>query len=151
MLQKSLCETTFEATASRFEFSSEFRMKSRSNKVGEGVTCRIGIRCPPARERSERAVEIGFSVPGKGFSPLPLHPPWQGNGGRGRACVWDKMSWRGNGGLSHQEHLAPPAAPKAPRHSHPIREICNIKYKFCLLYTSPSPRDGLLSRMPSSA
>ena len=26
--------------------------------------------------------------------------------------------------------------------------ILNI---FCLLYTSPSPRDGLLSRMPSSA
>ena len=24
-------------------------------------------------------------------------------------------------------------------------------YKYCLLYTSPSPRDGLLSRMPSSA
>ena len=24
-------------------------------------------------------------------------------------------------------------------------------YKCCLLYTSPSPRDGLLSRMPSSA
>ena len=28
-----------------------------------------------------------------------------------------------------------------------IKEI----YHFCLLYTSPSPRDGLLSRMPSSA
>ena len=27
---------------------------------------------------------------------------------------------------------------------------CN-KYDICLLYTSPSPRDGLLSRMPSSA
>ena len=30
----------------------------------------------------------------------------------------------------------------------------NIHYAwqfFCLLYTSPSPRDGLLSRMPSSA
>ena len=25
------------------------------------------------------------------------------------------------------------------------------QYKACLLYTSPSPRDGLLSRMPSSA
>ena len=25
------------------------------------------------------------------------------------------------------------------------------EYKVCLLYTSPSPRDGLLSRMPSSA
>ena len=24
-------------------------------------------------------------------------------------------------------------------------------FKCCLLYTSPSPRDGLLSRMPSSA
>ena len=26
-----------------------------------------------------------------------------------------------------------------------------VRYKGCLLYTSPSPRDGLLSRMPSSA
>ena len=25
------------------------------------------------------------------------------------------------------------------------------EFKICLLYTSPSPRDGLLSRMPSSA
>ena len=25
------------------------------------------------------------------------------------------------------------------------------QYTYCLLYTSPSPRDGLLSRMPSSA
>ena len=25
------------------------------------------------------------------------------------------------------------------------------EYRDCLLYTSPSPRDGLLSRMPSSA
>ena len=27
----------------------------------------------------------------------------------------------------------------------------SIKSVICLLYTSPSPRDGLLSRMPSSA
>ena len=26
-----------------------------------------------------------------------------------------------------------------------------LQVEFCLLYTSPSPRDGLLSRMPSSA
>ena len=40
-----------------------------------------------------------------------------------------------------------------------IRELLNKKLKdaavsniqICLLYTSPSPRDGLLSRMPSSA
>ena len=30
-------------------------------------------------------------------------------------------------------------------------EVLNLPYKDCLLYTSPSPRDGLLSRMPSSA
>ena len=27
----------------------------------------------------------------------------------------------------------------------------DIRHFVCLLYTSPSPRDGLLSRMPSSA
>ena len=27
----------------------------------------------------------------------------------------------------------------------------NVEIRLCLLYTSPSPRDGLLSRMPSSA
>ena len=34
-----------------------------------------------------------------------------------------------------------------------LRRVMNIpdNYKVCLLYTSPSPRDGLLSRMPSSA
>ena len=31
------------------------------------------------------------------------------------------------------------------------REIVQTLLKDCLLYTSPSPRDGLLSRMPSSA
>ena len=31
----------------------------------------------------------------------------------------------------------------------PIR--CMLRPHACLLYTSPSPRDGLLSRMPSSA
>ena len=30
-------------------------------------------------------------------------------------------------------------------------EMLVEKNKVCLLYTSPSPRDGLLSRMPSSA
>ena len=34
-----------------------------------------------------------------------------------------------------------------------ITQVCETGevYQFCLLYTSPSPRDGLLSRMPSSA
>ena len=32
-----------------------------------------------------------------------------------------------------------------------ISGIVNAQDEACLLYTSPSPRDGLLSRMPSSA
>ena len=32
-----------------------------------------------------------------------------------------------------------------------ILGAAGLAYKTCLLYTSPSPRDGLLSRMPSSA
>ena len=40
--------------------------------------------------------------------------------------------------------------------SHDPKEITQFirlldQHEFCLLYTSPSPRDGLLSRMPSSA
>ena len=32
-----------------------------------------------------------------------------------------------------------------------LREAGIDDFRICLLYTSPSPRDGLLSRMPSSA
>ena len=32
-----------------------------------------------------------------------------------------------------------------------LHRIGDWEYRICLLYTSPSPRDGLLSRMPSSA
>ena len=47
------------------------------------------------------------------------------------------------------------------RHAKALIDICKpvfetavvlaAQYTSCLLYTSPSPRDGLLSRMPSSA
>ena len=33
----------------------------------------------------------------------------------------------------------------------PVARLAVGQYECCLLYTSPSPRDGLLSRMPSSA
>ena len=41
---------------------------------------------------------------------------------------------------------------RAPRARHGGREpVAPAVLRSCLLYTSPSPRDGLLSRMPSSA
>ena len=39
----------------------------------------------------------------------------------------------------------------APDPSHPSFRDLATRHAVCLLYTSPSPRDGLLSRMPSSA
>ena len=35
--------------------------------------------------------------------------------------------------------------------THQVNDIADARRIICLLYTSPSPRDGLLSRMPSSA
>ena len=43
----------------------------------------------------------------------------------------------------------PAASPLAPRLAG-LHDVV-ARYGICLLYTSPSPRDGLLSRMPSSA
>ena len=39
----------------------------------------------------------------------------------------------------------------AVNHTNKILSVIYLFSKGCLLYTSPSPRDGLLSRMPSSA
>ena len=51
-------------------------------------------------------------------------------------------------GISHQgpQHRLLSADLRAPHHCQVRAPLC-----ICLLYTSPSPRDGLLSRMPSSA
>ena len=38
-----------------------------------------------------------------------------------------------------------------PARNRPLTDAVRRQQKSCLLYTSPSPRDGLLSRMPSSA
>ena len=38
-----------------------------------------------------------------------------------------------------------------PMDQEQVEKIDDASMDICLLYTSPSPRDGLLSRMPSSA
>ena len=58
---------------------------------------------------------------------------------------------------SHFILYGPIALIRVDLSSPPVGQIKNMKElvealsKSCLLYTSPSPRDGLLSRMPSSA
>ena len=55
---------------------------------------------------------------------------------------------------SEREETSLPGTTGAQCSMHPINtvleEVCSI-FESCLLYTSPSPRDGLLSRIPSSA
>ena len=64
-----------------------------------------------------------------------------------RFCYHEKLSIAGNCRmcLVELEKSTKPVASCAM----PATNGMNIKT--CLLYTSPSPRDGLLSRMPSSA
>ena len=58
---------------------------------------------------------------------------------------------------ARREHLADIAAVLARLHMYAIDSVmlrehsARTQVDICLLYTSPSPRDGLLSRMPSSA
>ena len=50
------------------------------------------------------------------------------------------------------QHFVVGSQDTEPQRYHQCVLELQIKYDaICLLYTSPSPRDGLLSRMPSSA
>ena len=63
--------------------------------------------------------------------------------------AWGKQKWRTKSGKKSSETGERYLPEKA------IKSLSSAEYaattKTCLLYTSPSPRDGLLSRMPSSA
>ena len=65
--------------------------------------------------------------------------------------VWWLLKELHKKNLLYKGHTIQPFSPKAGTglSTHELNQPgC---YKNCLLYTSPSPRDGLLSRMPSSA
>ena len=59
----------------------------------------------------------------------------------------DEKSWEESKKIVKKQWIATLAA--MPPHVQPYKSMGDTKT--CLLYTSPSPRDGLLSRMPSSA
>ena len=65
-----------------------------------------------------------------------------------------KQAWSGLRGTMAKAHAAR-AATAASDLDESLEDMSKASYQrykmVCLLYTSPSPRDGLLSRMPSSA
>ena len=56
-------------------------------------------------------------------------------------------------GFAYRSWVKGKGVPHDQFDGRPVIGICNTFSELtpCLLYTSPSPRDGLLSRMPSSA
>ena len=64
-----------------------------------------------------------------------------------RATANASAGRRAPGSVSAPQRIAAPQKPTQPA---PAGRVW-VYDKNCLLYTSPSPRDGLLSRMPSSA
>ena len=64
------------------------------------------------------------------------------------AFVFDE-AWINNGQLVVASDTVKPPGQGLGKGADRVRHSAYIEG--CLLYTSPSPRDGLLSRMPSSA
>ena len=97
--------------------------------------------------------------------PPPMNrrpPPWEDRrlGAECRAILRDlardgrlRENDVDEGALAKLSALQPEAAARVARHlaAQPRAKVRNVSAWICLLYTSPSPRDGLLSRMPSSA
>ena len=90
-------------------------------------------------------------------APVPVLGPFQGQrtlqpGMRVRigAHLVTVSRFLSSGGFA-QVYLVEADVPvPIPGHEHRDTTLV-LKHMCCLLYTSPSPRDGLLSRMPSSA
>ena len=67
------------------------------------------------------------------------------------ASVWARFEFeKGKAGYEADTFIGTAPAKMTIRYRSDI-QVSPKHYIDCLLYTSPSPRDGLLSRMPSSA
>ena len=71
---------------------------------------------------------------------------------------WNRAKWASRRGLLELDLLLAPFVTEAFLELNALlrQDYRELLYQddqdlICLLYTSPSPRDGLLSRMPSSA
>src|SRR5680860_674682 len=90
-------------------------------------------------EEDEEAL-VRVTAKGMASQPVPSKPQTPRKPQSQRRAPGDRPSQRGGG-----QHYERPASP--PRTYEPDRVEAEGEQMACLLYTSPSPRDGLLSRM----
>ena len=97
---------------------------------------------------------------GLGNVALQLTPNALANGVLfGGGALWRVMQPKKSGAVSARGLILWACVNGVPQHTVDGVKCFNVAgistklptYQTCLLYTSPSPRDGLLSRMPSSA
>ena len=112
----------------------------------------------PLNSRSASSADGGVTdpAPRRRWRPLGNHGAQPRDGGNGAAARYDPYSRRGRVaanltasgvcGSAAVHQTRPRTSSASTSIDLTIGEFC-----ICLLYTSPSPRDGLLSRMPSSA
>ena len=79
--------------------------------------------------------------------PVPSVVGFQGSLGAGKTTIIKNIIRN----LGIEEMVTSPTFNIVRSYNKEDLDIYHVDLYSCLLYTSPSPRDGLLSRMPSSA
>ena len=87
------------------------------------------------RAEAVQADWLSGAAPATGWTPVKLMDYWNSRWPQHDGVVWYRVHW-------NQANADAPLGIM-------LEYVCMADA--CLLYTSPSPRDGLLSRMPSSA
>ena len=98
-----------------------------------------GRYCLTARGIGETADFLGFATPSDFVRAYPMSREWL-------ALLIRRMD-----AVAAVYRLAAAMSPGTDSRRTHIEFHRRGRFDACLLYTSPSPRDGLLSRMPSSA
>ena len=127
---------------------------SRSALLKLGVACLLALTAAAPVNANAAAPEQGYvdSVYSWGVWELGLEPT-SGPQPQDNDAMKDRsrsLLFRPNDNAAYVTQSVPvplAATPAPPSPSLPASPPLPV----CLLYTSPSPRDGLLSRMPSSA
>ena len=109
-------------------------VRSRERTVREKGLAAMRVRC---------ALLFGLA--------LPLAGALRSAVGVRRLKMQESSSAAGVRRLKMQESSSPYPSPLPPQWKEILDPSSGKPYYYCLLYTSPSPRDATLSRMPSSA